>query len=180
MSPKDHEFNNAIVLDSNFILLRFDFINEIYLSLEGKTRFLIFKQSLNELEAGNARRDPKPKGFRKKNIPELSYLDKIDFTNRVEPKVSKIRRQYRLAMKYLEKNEKIYPIYFVDDIKKDTVTTDDFLLGWCKHFNREYKNVYLATCNTDLIQQAKLSRVNLIYLVGKNKFKIEKSKKKRN
>jgi len=177
LSPKDHEFNNAVVLDSNFILLSFDYINEIYLSLEGKTRFLIFKQSLSELEVGEARSDPKPKTFRKKNIPELSYLDKIDTKTKAKPKTQKIRRRYRLAMKYLEKNEKIYPIYFVDDVKKNSETTDDFLLAWCRKFNREYKHVYLATCNTDLIQQAKNSRINLIYLIEKNKFKIEKSKK---
>ena len=177
MSPKDHEFNNAVVLDSNFILLPFDYINEIFLVLEGKTRFLIFKQSLTELETGEARLDPKPKTFRKKNIPELSYLDKIDIRTKAKPKIQKIRRQYRKAMKYLEKNEKIYPIYFVDDVKKNNETTDDFLLAWCKNFNREYKNVYLATCNTDLIQQAKNSRIHLIYLIEKNKFIIEKSKR---
>ena len=177
MSPKDHEFNNAVILDSNFVILTFNYLNEIYLVLEGKTRFLIFKQSINELDAGDARSDPKPKTFRKKNIPELSYLDKIDTKTKSKPKIQKIRRQYRLSMKYLEKNEKIYPIYFVDDVKNLNQTTDEFLLSWCRKFNKEYKNVYLATCNTDLIQQAKNSKINLIYLIEKNKFTIEKSKK---
>ncbi|MFX1340982.1 MAG: PIN domain-containing protein [Promethearchaeota archaeon] len=143
--------NNIVVFDSNFILLpyqfKIDYLNDIYLDLEGKTRFYIFKQSLDEIEA------------------------KI----RREPKTRKLRRQYKGGMAYLDKNEKVYPIYFINEIKDQNETTDEFLLRWCKKFKKEYKRVFLATNDSELRKKAKSSNINLIFLRQEKYLLIERS-----
>jgi len=140
LNLQEKKYNNVVVFDSNFILLpyqfKIDYLNDIYLNLEGRTRFYIFKQSLDEIEA------------------------KI----RREPKTRKLKRQYKGAMAYLDKNEKIYPIYFINEIKDEKETTDDFLLKWCLRFKKEYKKVFLATNDADLRKKAKNSNINLIFL----------------
>lgn len=150
MSLKNKEIN-VVVLDSNFILLpyqfKIDYLNDIYLNLEGKTRFYIFKQSLDEIEA------------------------KI----RREPKTRKLKRQYKGGMKYLDKNEKVYPIYFINEIKGENETTDEFLLKWCIEFKKEYRKVYLATNDSELRKKAKNSNVNIIFLRQKKYLVIERS-----
>jgi rRNA-processing protein FCF1 len=131
---------NVVVIDTNFILLpyqfKIDYLSDIYLHLEGKTRFYVFKQSLDEIEA------------------------KI----RREPKTRKLKRQYKGGMAYLDKNEKIYPIYFINEVKDESETTDDFLLKWCIRFKKEYKKVFLATNDSELRKKARNSNVKLIYL----------------
>jgi rRNA-processing protein FCF1 len=140
LSLKNKKDNNLVVLDSNFILLpyqfKIDYLNDIYLQLEGRTRFYIFKQCLDELEA------------------------KI----RREPKTRKLKRQYKGGMAYLDKSEKIYPLYFINEIKDKNETTDEFLLKWCRTFKKEYKKVYLATNDSDLRKKAKNSHINIIFL----------------
>ena len=151
MSLKSFKDINVIVIDSNFILLpyqfKIDYLNDIYLNLEGKTRFFIFKQSLNEIEA------------------------KI----RREPKTRKLKRQYKGGMSYLDKHEKIYPLYFIDEVKNEDETTDDFLLKWCLKFKKEYKKVFLATNDSELRKKAKNSNVNVIFLRQKKYLVIERS-----
>lgn len=136
---------NLVVLDSNFILVPFqfkiDYLNEIYLKMEGKTRFYIFKQCLNELEAKMKR----------------------------ESIFSKFRRQYKAGMKYLEINEKVYPLYFVDEVKEKDETTDDFLLRWCLEFKNDFRRVYMATNDAELRRRAKNSKINVIF-VRKGKY----------
>ncbi len=143
--------DNIVVFDSNFILLpyqfKIDYLNDIYLNLEGKTRFYIFKQSLDEIEA------------------------KI----RREPKTRKLKRQYKGGMAYLDKNEKIYPLYFIKEIKENNETTDEFLLKWCRKFKKEYKKVYLATNDSELRKKAKNSNVNIIFLRQQKFLVIERS-----
>lgn len=140
MSLRNFKDLNVVVIDSNFILIpyqfKIDYLNDIYLNLEGKTRFFVFKQCLNEIEA------------------------KI----RREPKTRKLNRQFRGGMKYLDKNEKIYPIYFIDEVKKDNETTDNFLLEWCNQFKKEYKKVYLATNDSELRRRARNSNLHVIFL----------------
>lgn len=142
---------NIIIIDSNFILLPFqfkiDYLNDIYLILEGKTRFYVFKQILDELNAKIIR----------------------------ETKARKFNRQLKGGMNYLEKNEKVYPIYFIDEIKNDNETTDEFLLRWCIKFKKEYKNVYLATNDSELRKKAKISNVNVIFLRQMKYLSIERS-----
>jgi rRNA-processing protein FCF1 len=143
--------DNIVVFDSNFILLpyqfKIDYLNDIYLNLEGKTRFYIFKQSLDEIEA-KIRRDPKTR---------------------------KLKRQYKGGMAYLDKNEKIYPLYFIKEIKENNETTDEFLLKWCRKFKKEYKKVYLATNDSELRKKAKNSNVNIIFLRQQKFLVIERS-----
>jgi len=143
--------DNIVVFDSNFILLpyqfKIDYLNDIYLNLEGKTRFYIFKQSLDEIEA------------------------KI----RREPKTRKLKRQFKGGMAYLDKNEKIYPLYFIKEIKEKNETTDEFLLKWCRKFKKEYKKVYLATNDSELRKKAKNSNVNIIFLRQQKFLVIERS-----
>jgi len=142
---------NLIIIDSNFILLpyqfKIDYLNDIYLNLEGKTRFFIFKQVLDELEAKERR----------------------------ESIVSKFRRQFKAGMSYLKKNEKIYPIYFVDEVKAKNETTDDFLIRRCKDFKNEYKRVYLASNDYELRKRAKKANINQIFLRQKKYVAIERS-----
>ncbi len=151
MSLKNYKTYNLIVIDSNFILLpyqfRVDYLNEIYLNLEGKTRFFIFKQVLDELEA-------------KKRRTHIT---------------GKFRRQFKSGMSYLEKNEKVYPLYFIDEIKKANETTDDFLLRRCIDFKTDYKRVYIATNDAELRKKASRAKINLIFLRQKKYLSIERS-----
>jgi rRNA-processing protein FCF1 len=142
---------NLIIIDSNFLLLpyqfKIDYLNEIYLNIEGKIRFFIFKQSLNELEA------------------------KI----RREPKTRKLKRQFKAAMNYLDKNEKVYPIYFVDEVKTELETTDEFLLKKCNDYTKEYKKIFLATNDAELRKKAKNSKISVIFLKQKRFLFIDRS-----
>ena len=151
MNRKSIESINIVVIDSNFILLpyqfKIDYLNDIYLSLEGRTRFYIFKQVLNELRAKEKR----------------------------EPKMSKFRRSFKSGMSYLEKFEKSYPIYFIDDIKNEKETTDEFLLRWCIKFKREYRHVYLATNDSKLRRKALKLKINLIFMRQKKFISIQRS-----
>ena len=141
---------NIIIIDSNFILLPFqfkiDYLNDIYLILEGKIRFYIFKQVIDELKAKESR----------------------------EPKARKFRRMFKSGMSYLEKNEKIYPIYFIDEIKNKNEITDEFLLRWCIKFKKEYRHVFLATNDSELRKKAKNSNVDVIFLRQKKYISIER------
>lgn len=151
MTSNNFKSVNVIIIDSNFILLpyqfKIDYLNDIYLSLEGKIRFYVFKQVINELKAKESR----------------------------EPKARKFRRMFKSGMSYLEKSEKIYPIYFIDEIKNNDETTDEFLLRRCIKFKKEYKNVFLATNDSELRKKAKNSNINLIFLRQKKFISIVRS-----
>lgn len=151
MNSKNFKSINVIIIDSNFILLPFqfkiDYLNDIYLKLEGKIRFYIFKQILDELNAKIIR----------------------------ETKARKFNRQLKGGMNYLEKNEKVYPIYFIDEIKNDNETTDEFLLKWCIRLKKEYRHVFLATNDSELRKKAKNSNINVIFLRQKKYISIERS-----
>lgn len=143
--------HNIVVIDSNFILLpyqfKIDYLNEIYLNLEGKTRFYVFKQNLNELDA----------------------------KTRKEPNARKFHRQYKSGLGYLEKKESVYPIYFIDEIKDNNETTDDFLLRWCVKFKKEFSHVFLATNDSELRKKAIKSKINVIYLRQKKLIEVERA-----
>jgi len=151
LKRKGIEYINVVVIDSNFILLpyqfKIDYLNDIFLSLEGRTRFYIFKQVLNELRAKEHR----------------------------EQKARKFHRMLKSGMSYLEKYEKSYPIYFIDEIKNQAETTDEFLLRWCIKFKREYRHVYLATNDSKLRKKAIKSNINVILLRQKKYISIQRS-----
>ena len=68
MSLKGPSVNNIVVIDSNFVLLPFqfkiDYLKEIKLNLEGDTVFILFKQVLDELEAKKIR-EPRATKFQR-------------------------------------------------------------------------------------------------------------------
>ena len=117
---------NLIVLDSNFILLPFqfkiDYFDEIRTNIEGKLRFIIFQQILDELESK-----------RKK-----------------EPETSNFTRFFESGLLYLEKNKEKYNIQLLEDVKNRNETTDDFLLRVIKNLKKENIKVYLATNDSEL------------------------------
>ncbi|MFW9945866.1 MAG: PIN domain-containing protein [Candidatus Odinarchaeota archaeon] len=133
-------YENVIVMDSNFILLPFqfkiDYLNEIYLSLEGKTNFIIFKQILNELEA-------------KKNR---------------ESKTTKFQMELKSGLLYLESNKEKFNILFDGSIKQYNETTDEFLIKRCNILKKRSKHVFLATNDSNLRKEAKKFGISTIFL----------------
>ncbi|MHA1291195.1 MAG: PIN domain-containing protein [Promethearchaeota archaeon] len=177
MSQKDLKFDNLIIFDLTFIIVshraKIDYLNELYLILEGKTRFFIFKQTLEELE-GKTVLNPLQISFQQDAITKIPYLEKFA-PKAGKIKQVKIRKQYKSIMKYFEKNEKIYPLNFVDEIKEKNETTLDFLLKWCLRLKKKYKNVFLAANDINLRKMAKTSKINTIFLKEKKLLKIERN-----
>jgi len=142
---------NLIVIDSNFILLPFqfkiDYLNEIRNNLEGNLKFVIFQQILYELEAKKKR----------------------------EPKSTKFIRLLNSGLLYLEKNKGKYEIDLVDDIKQENETTDDYLLRKTTKLREEFQTVFLATNDSELRRKARLSSINTIFLRQKKYLSIERT-----
>ncbi|MFW9825363.1 MAG: PIN domain-containing protein [Candidatus Thorarchaeota archaeon] len=142
---------NLVVIDSNFILLPFqfkiDYLNEIRLNLEGQIKFIIFQQIFNELEAKNRR----------------------------ESKSTKFKRLLKFGLIYLEKNKTIYDIEIMDEIKRDFETTDEFLLRKLTEFKEKHQNVFIATNDSDLRRRSKKLCVSVIFLRQKKYLSIERT-----
>lgn len=142
--------HNLIVLDSNFILLPFqfkvDYLNEIRLNLEGEVEFIIFKQILNELEAKQVR----------------------------EPNATKFQREFKSGLSYLEKNRNKYDITFLDETKKAIETTDDFLLRKAIELKIENQLIFLATNDSILRKKAGEFGLNSIFLRQKKYLSFER------
>jgi len=116
-------------------------------NIEGKLRFIIFQQILDELESK-----------RKK-----------------EPETSNFTRFFESGLLYLEKNEEKYNIQLLEDVKKKNETTDDFLLRMIKNLKKENINVYLATNDSELRKKAKDIKVNTIFLRQEKYLSIERA-----
>jgi rRNA-processing protein FCF1 len=142
---------SLIVIDSNFILLpyqfKLDYLNEIRLKLEGRLRFIIFKQILDELEA-KKRRDSKS---------------------------TKFKRLLDSGLLYLEKNKVNYDMVFLEDIKDESESTDVFLLQRALELKEEGYIVFLATNDSELRRKARLSNINTIFLRQKKYLSIERA-----
>ncbi|MFX0104308.1 MAG: PIN domain-containing protein [Candidatus Hodarchaeota archaeon] len=142
---------NLIVIDSNFILLPFqfkiDFFNEIRLKIEGKLKFIIFQQVLNELES-KRKRDPKATDFAR-------FLDS--------------------GLSYLERNKDAYNIEILENCKENNETTDDFLIRMLKDLKKESQNVYLATNDSDLRKKVKKEGISIIFLRQKKYLSIDRA-----
>lgn len=134
------KFNNIIVIDANFILLPFqfkiDYFSEIVFNLEGKARFIIFKQVLDELEAKKRRMS----------------------------KSVKFKKHFESGLLYIEKNKNKYDIAFLENVKNDNESTDNFLLRSSIDLKRKNNLVYLATNDSELRKKAKKEGINLIFL----------------
>jgi len=131
---------NLIVIDSNFILLPFqfkiDYLNEIRLNMEGRLRFVIFRQMLDELEAKRRR----------------------------ESESTKFKRLLDSGLLYLEKNKVNYDIVFLEDTKENSELTDEFLLRKSVELRDEGYNTFLATNDSELRRKARSSSLNTIFL----------------
>ena len=88
---------NIVIIDSNFVLLPFqfkiDYLNEICLIVEGKTRFIIYKQILDELKAKKER----------------------------ESQATKFQMEFKSGLSYLDANKDKFDIIFDDKVKFDTL-----------------------------------------------------------
>ena len=143
--------NNVVIIDSNFILLPFqfkiDYFLEIRQILEGKLKFIIFQQIFNELEAKKRR----------------------------EPKATKFRRFLESGLLYLEKNNDKYPIEIIEEVKNNDETTDDFLLKKANELKIKGNSVYLATNDSELRKKAHNQLINTIFLRQKKYLSIERT-----
>ncbi|MFW9941038.1 MAG: PIN domain-containing protein [Candidatus Thorarchaeota archaeon] len=142
---------NLIVIDSNFILLPFqfkiDYLNEIRSKLEGKLRFIIFKQILDELEAKRRR----------------------------EPRSTKFKRLLDSGLLYLEKNRVNFDIVFHEDTKENNESTDEFLLRKSLELKNKGYNIFIASNDSELRRKARGSYLNTIFLRQKKFLSIDKS-----
>ena len=143
--------NNVVIIDSNFILLPFqfkiDYFLEIRQIIEGKLTFIIFQQIFNELESKKRR----------------------------APKATKFRRFLESGLLYLEKNNDKYPIEIIEEVKDNNETTDDFLLRKAYEIKIKGNSVYLATNDSELRKKAHSQLINTIFLRQKKYLSIERT-----
>ena len=143
---------NLIVIDSNFILLPFqfkvDYFNEIKIKVVGILRFLIYKQVLDELEA-KRKREPRSAKFIRLLDSGLSYLK--------------------------EKNKDNFDIEYVGEVKEETETTDEFLLRKSLELKKKGHSIYIATNDSELRKKAKRSKISTIFLRQKKYLFIERA-----
>ena len=142
---------NLIILDSNFILLPFqfkiDYLHEIRELIEGELKFIIFQQVLNELEAKKRR----------------------------EPKATKFRRFLESGLLYLERSNDKYPIEIIEEVKNNNETTDDFLLKSCCDLKNESRHIFLATNDSELRRKTKDQNLGVFFLRQKRYISIERA-----
>jgi len=143
--------NNLVIIDSNFILLPFQFKIDYFLDirqiLEGKLKFIIFQQILDELESKRRR----------------------------EQKATKFKRFLESGLLYLENSSEKYPIEIMEDVKNDFETTDDFLLKKANEFIIKGDNVYLATNDSKLRKKALNQHINTIFVRQKKYLSIDRA-----
>ena len=142
---------NIIIIDSNFILLPFqfkvDYFNEIRTKVVGKLRYLIYKQVLDELEAKRKR----------------------------EARTTKFIRLLDSGLLYLEKNKANFDIEYVEEVKEEIETTDDFILRKSLELKKEGHSIYIATNDSELRKKAKRSKISTIFLRQKKYLSIERT-----
>ncbi|MFX1496455.1 MAG: PIN domain-containing protein [Promethearchaeota archaeon] len=133
-------FKNAVVIDSNFILLPFqfkiDYFNEINLMLEGKTCFIIYKQILDELEAKSRR-----------------HL-----------KTTKFQLELNSSLRYIDSNQERFNIKIINKVKSEFVTTDAFLIKQCIDLKEKEWRVFLATNDSKLRKEVNRLGISTIFL----------------
>jgi rRNA-processing protein FCF1 len=140
---------NLIILDSNFILLPFqfkiDYLKEIRENLVGVLSFIIYQQIIDELKA-KEHRSPNKTSFKK-------HLD--------------------AGLSYLNHNKNLYTIIFDDARKEESETTDDFLIRKCKSLKSEETRVYLATNDKELRRKAIYNKIFSIFMRQKKFIDVE-------
>jgi len=142
-------FENVVIVDANFILLPFqfkiDYLNELVNKLEGYTKFIFYQQVIDELKAKERR-----------NL-----------------KASKFIMQFKAGLSYLERFKEKYDLVFDKSTKNNSETTDEFLLKKCVNLKQESRRVFLATNDSELRKNAKISGINVVYLRQKKFLSIE-------
>lgn len=141
----------VIVLDANFIFLpaqfKIDYLNEIEENMGTSSKFIVYQQILDELEA------------KKQRIKDSR----------------KFEMNLDLGLRYLEQNLSRYQIEFKNESKRDKETTDEFLLRKCVELKKSQKNVYLATNDGELRKKAKKEGINVIFLRQESYLSIERT-----
>ena len=121
---------NRIILDSNFILLPFqfkiDYLKDIRENMAGKTSFIVYQQILDELKAKEKR-----------------------FPNRTS-----FKKNLDAGLNYLNHNKNLYDIQFDESRKLEHETSDDFLIRKCISLKSEDYRVFLATNDKELRKRA--------------------------
>ena len=140
---------NRIVLDSNFILLPFqfkiDYLKEIKESMAGKTSFIIYQQVLDELKA-----------------KEKRFPNKMTFKKNLDA-----------GLIYLNHNQSFYQIEFNECQKLEHETTDDFLIRKCISMKSEESRVFLATNDKELRKRAINHEIFTIFMRQKKFIDVE-------
>ncbi|MFW9819742.1 MAG: PIN domain-containing protein [Candidatus Thorarchaeota archaeon] len=140
---------NIVIIDSNFILLPFqfkiDYFDEIRFKIEGEIRFIIYQQIIDELEAKKKR----------------------------ERRTTNFIRYFESGLSYLEKNTQKYNIEILSDTKEVHESTDNFLLRMLKTLKNENQNIYLATNDSDLRSKAREIKINTIFMRQKKYLSID-------
>ena len=151
MNSKKTLFKNLVIIDANFILLpiqfKIDYLEHVNSSLEGGTRFIVFKQVFDELEA-KKRRDSRA----------------IKFIKHLESGII-----------YLEHNKEKYNIIFENQVKKPEETSDQFLLRKARALKNENLKIYIASNDKALRKEAKEAKLGTIFLRQKKYLSIDKS-----
>jgi rRNA-processing protein FCF1 len=141
---------NIVVLDSNFILLPFqfkiDYLSEIKYQIEGKIEFIIYKQVLDELEAKRKR----------------------------ESNATKFHFNLNSGLTYLDKYKENFNIIYDNETKEQHETTDQFLLRICNKLKTQASWIFLATNDALLRKFAREQDINLIYLRQKKYIVVER------
>lgn len=142
---------NLVILDSNFILLPFqfkiDYFSEIRQLIEGKLTIIIYRQVLDELEA----------------------------KRRKEPKTANFVRLLNSGLLYLEKNKTNFNIEYMEEVKEETETTDDFLLRKSLELKKGGNYIFLATNDSELRKKARESGLNVVYLRQRKYLSLERA-----
>ncbi|TFG17709.1 MAG: hypothetical protein EU531_02585 [Promethearchaeota archaeon] len=140
-----------VIIDANFIILPYQFkinyLEEIEHKLQGKVKFIVFKQVVDELKAKRER----------------------------EKKANKFFLLLNSGLSYLEKYKSEYSIIFDPSIKDHDETSDEFLLRKCIDLRNRGNLVYLATCDKELKKNAKSHRINRIFIRQKKMISIERA-----
>ncbi|KKN54002.1 hypothetical protein LCGC14_0596880 [marine sediment metagenome] len=143
--------SNVIILDANFILLPFqfkiDYLKEIRNNVEGKLKFIVYQQILDELEAKEKR----------------------------ESRATKFKKLLSSGLLYLKNNENIHVIDYVNDIKGENENTDDFLLRKVIDLKGTFKSVFLATNDSELRNRSKKLSISVIFLRQKKYLSFERA-----
>ena len=132
-----------VIIDSNFLFLpiqfKIDYLHEIFLNLGGKSNLILFQQILNELNSKLKR----------------------------ETQARKFKMDFEASLQYLDMNKGKYSIQYLNKVKKDNETTDEFLLQECISYKTEGSKVFLATNDSKLRNKANQHGIHTIYLKQK-------------